>query len=93
MHSGIISLVSEQMLARHAEVSELADEQDWGSCGGYTVWVQVPSSAWNEKTQEWNPESFRFRTEALLGPRSKVSSAWKASSVGSAGKRSTGPFS
>ena len=24
------------------------------------VWVQVPSSAWNEKTQEWNPESFSF---------------------------------
>ena len=26
-------------------MSELADEQDSDSCGGYVVWVQVPFSA------------------------------------------------
>ena len=59
-----------------------------------SVWVQVPSSALNKKTQVL-PESFLFNTEESLEAHGfKVSSAREApSSVGSAGKRSTGSFS
>ena len=38
-------ILVKRIKTKYAGVAELADEQDSGSCGSNTVWVQVPSSA------------------------------------------------
>ena len=58
---------------KYAEVSELADEQDSGSCGHQLVWVQVPSSALERKQSRSNDLLFfRSQAEESLTPSSAI---------------------
>ena len=76
-----------------AEVAELADAQASGACGSNTVWVQVPSSALETRKASQMGCFFVSKRLRLLNPWVQGLLAINGSSVGSVGKRSTGPFS
>ena len=68
-----------------------------GQIGGNIAEMLIIQGFWikSHLPHEKSPgrKTWAFSCRGGLEPRFKVSSAWKASSVGSAGKRSTGPFS
>ena len=71
---------------------ELADRHDSGSCSGFRVWVQVPSSALNNKTgtkqSVWSL-SCCSKPKRALNPWFKVSPPARSAR----GMRSPGPHS
>ena len=71
----------------------MADALDSGSSGSDTVWVQVPSTAGVIEKAGHKTCLFYYVAEPNLNPRVQGLLDMNVSSVGSTGKRSTGPFS
>ncbi len=71
----------------------MADASDSKSDVGDYVWVQVPSPAVKIMTQTYIVWVIIFYAEESLDPKAQGLLDINVSSVGSTGKRSTGPFS